>query len=412
MQHIDAVIIGGGQAGLAMSYCLARRGVAHVVLERGRVAQRWRSERWDSLHLLSPNWTSRLPGWSYGGDDPDGFMSAAQFIRYLEDYACAFRAPVVQGVAVHSLRRAASGYRLSTSRGDWHARAVVIATGHCDVPAIPAYAGRLSATVHQVTPSDYRNPTRLPAGGVLVVGASATGVQIAEEIQRSGRPVTISVGRHTRLPRLYRGKDIWWWLERIGVLDETTATVSDLRRSRREPSYQLVGSADRRTLDLAALQAMGVRLVGRAFDAQGTRVHLKDDLADNIASAQSALERLLARMDAVAGASDPPRGPDATRAIRPGSAPVRLDLAAENIRTVVWATGYARDYGWLDLPVLDASGEIAHDGGVTSLPGLFVLGLRFMRRRRSNFIDGVGLDARELAQFVVDHLAQRRCAVA
>jgi putative flavoprotein involved in K+ transport len=327
MQHTDAVIIGGGQAGLAMSYCLARHGVAHVVLERGRVAQRWRSERWDSLHLLSPNWTSRLPGWSYGGDDPDGFMSAAQFVHYLEDYACAFRAPVVQGAAVHSLRRAASGYRLSTSRGDWHARVVVIATGHCDVPAIPAYAGRLSAAVHQVTPSDYRNPTRLPAGGVLVVGASATGVQIAEELQRSGRPVTIAVGRHTRLPRLYRGKDIWWWLERIGVLDETTATVSDLRRSRREPSYQLIGSADRRTLDLAALQAMGVRLVGRAFDAQGTLMHLRDDLADNVASAQAALERLLARVDAVAHASDPPREPDATCAISPGTAPVHLDLA-------------------------------------------------------------------------------------
>jgi putative flavoprotein involved in K+ transport len=269
VQRTDTVIIGAGQAGLAMSHCLARRGIAHVVLERGRVAQRWRTERWDSLRLLSPNWMSRLPGWSYRGNDPDGFMTAAEFARYLEDYARASRAPVVEGTAVHSVRRTPRGYRVETSRGGWETRTVVIATGHCDVPAIPPLGRHLPDAIKQITPADYRNPTLLPNGGVLIVGASATGVQLAEEIRSSGRSVMISAGRHIRLPRLYRGKDIWWWLERIGVLDVAADMVTDVRRCRAEPSFQLVGSPERRTLNLAVLQAAGVRIVGRTVGAEG-----------------------------------------------------------------------------------------------------------------------------------------------
>jgi putative flavoprotein involved in K+ transport len=412
MRRTDALIIGGGQAGLAMSHCLTRCSIEHVVLERGRIAERWRSERWDSLRLLTPNWASRLPDWSYRGDDPDGFMSAGEFARYLGDYARASLAPVREDSAVRSLRRAPGGYRVETGRDVWHARAVVIATGHCDRPAIPGFAVRLPVVVKQITPSDYRNPAQLPAGGVLVVGASASGVQIAEELRHSGRRVTISAGRHTRVPRRYRGQDIWRWLERIGVLDETTEAVRDLQHSRREPSFQLVGSAVPKTLDLAVLNEMGVRIVGRLVHAQGTRLRLNDDLVQSIAAAQSALERLLARMDAVANEADPAREADAARAIHLDTAPVRIDLESEDIRTVIWATGYARDYSWLQIPILDAAGEIVHDGGLTRSPGLFVLGLRFMRRRKSSFIDGVGLDAQELAQAVVGYLAQHDCAVA
>jgi putative flavoprotein involved in K+ transport len=339
-------------------------------------------------------------------------MIAAEFARYLEDYARASSAPVREGSAVRSLRRAPGGYRVETGRDVWHARTVVIATGHCDRPTIPAFAWRLPAGVGQITPSHYRNPAQLPAGGVLVVGASASGVQIAEELQHSGRRVTISVGRHTRVPRRYRGQDIWRWLERIGVLNETTEAVRDLQHSRREPSFQLVGSAAPKTLDLAVLNEIGVRIVGRVVHAQDTRLRLNDDLVQTIAAAQSALERLLSRMDAVANEADAARKPDAARAIHIDPAPVRIDLESEDIRTVVWATGYARDYSWLQIPVLDVAGEIVHDGGLTSSPGLFVLGLRFMRRRKSSFIDGVGLDAQELAQAIVAHLAQRNCAVA
>jgi putative flavoprotein involved in K+ transport len=407
MQRVPAIVIGAGQAGLAMSHSLNSRGVDHVVLERGRVAERWRSERWDSLRLLTPNWMTRLPGWSYRGGEPDGFMAAADFVRYLEGYAGASHAPIQADTEVLSVRRGgASGFRVDTSRGAWDTRAVVVATGHCDVPAVPAMARCLPPSIHQLTPSDYRNPGALPPGGVLVVGASATGVQLADEIRRSGRPVALSVGRHTRLPRRYRGRDIWWWLERIGVLDDTAADVADLRRARSQPSFQLVGRPDGGTLDLGTLRDAGVRLLGRAVGAEGSVLRLRDDLAETAAAAQRALERLLARIDVVADADGAPREPGADRAFDPGGSPTALDLEAECMGTVIWATGFGRNYAWLKVPVLDATGEIVHEGGVTPSPGLYVLGLRFLRRRRSNFIDGVGLDAEELAGEVLDHLAQ------
>jgi putative flavoprotein involved in K+ transport len=412
MRRVHTVVIGAGQAGLAMSRCLARRGVDHVVMERGRVAERWRKERWDSLRLLTPNWMSRLPGgWSYRGGDPDGFMAMPEVVRYLDDYARSSRAPVEPDTEVLSVHRVPAGYRVATSRGVWQARAVVVATGHCGFPAIPAMARRLPAGIHQVTPSDYRNPAALPGGGVLVVGASATGVQLAEEIHRSGRPVALSVGRHTRLPRRYRGRDIMWWLDRIGALDEAAEQVPDIRRARAQPSLQLVGSPERRSIDLASLRGQGVRVLGRAAGIEGGVVHLQDDLAETTADARRTLARLLARIDAAASPfriSAVP-SPEAEALLRPvnfGPSPAALDLAAEGIRTVVWATGYGRDYGWLKVPAaLDAVGEIVHRGGITPSPGLYVLGLRFLRTRKSSFLDGVGADAEALAGHLFDHLA-------
>jgi putative flavoprotein involved in K+ transport len=405
MRHTDAIVIGAGQAGLAMSHCLGRHGLDHVLLERGRVAERWHSERWDSLRLLTPNWMSRLPGWSYRGPDPDGYMTMPEVARYLESYARASAAPVETDTAVRAVRRIAGGYQVETSRGDWRAKVVVIATGQCDVPAMPAMAHALPASIHQVTPSAYRNPAMLPAGGVLVVGASASGVQLAEEIHLSGRPVALAVGRHTRLPRLYRGRDIMGWLERIGLLDESADRVRDLAQARSQPSLQLVGRPDRRSIDLASLQRQGVRLLGHATGVAGSVLRLRDDLAETTAAAQRTLERLLARIDAAADAEGAPSEswPPAFEAI--ASSPTTLDLCAERIRTVVWATGFRRDYAWLQVAVLDAAGEIVHRGGITPSPGLYVLGLRFLRRRRSNFLDGVGTDAEELAGHILGLLA-------
>jgi putative flavoprotein involved in K+ transport len=410
MTRVHAIVIGAGQAGPAMSHCLGGRGIDHVVLERARVGERWRSERWDSLRLLTPNWMSRLPGWSYRGDDPDGYMRMPEVVRYLEDYARASRAPVETGTAVRSVERLPTGwYRVGTSRGTWDARVVVIATGHCDVPAIPAMARRLPAGIRQVTLSGYRSPAALPDGGVLVVGGSASGVQLAEEIHRAGRPVTISVGRHTRLPRLYRGRDIMWWMDRIGMLDEAAEQVPDIRRARAQPSLQLIGCPDRRTIDLGVLRDGGVRVVGRTTGVEGAVVRLRDDLGETTAAAQRTLERLLARIDdACAGAAFAGSSAEAEALLRPielGPSPASLDLAAEGVRTVVWATGYGRDYGWLKVPVLDAAGEIVHRGGITPSPGLYVLGLRFMRRRKSSFLDGVGVDAEALAEDILDDLA-------
>ncbi|HYG86017.1 MAG TPA: NAD(P)-binding domain-containing protein [Azospirillum sp.] len=405
MQHSDAVIIGAGQAGLAMSHGLSRRGIDHAVLDRGRIAERWRSERWDSLRLLTPNWMSRLPGWSYRGPDPDGYMTMPEVVRTLEDYARICSAPVETGVVVRSVARTPNGYHVDTDRGTRTARVVVIATGNCDVPSIPAMAWHLSADIVQITPSRYRNPDSLPKGGVLVVGASATGVQLAEELHRSGRPVTLSVGRHTRLPRLYRGRDIMWWMDRIGVLDDSADRVPDLGRARSQPSLQLVGDPDRRTIDLAALRDQGVRIVGRAINADGRRVHVRDDLAETTAASQRKLQRLLERIDASERVAGPPEA-EALRPIHVERSPSALDLRAEGIRAVVWATGYRRDYGWLKVPVLDAAGEVIHRGGITPSPGLYVLGLNFLRRRKSNFIDGVGADAEELAEDILGHLTK------
>jgi putative flavoprotein involved in K+ transport len=410
MKSTHTLIIGGGQAGLAMSRCLSESGVDHVVLERGRIAERWRSERWDSLRLLTPRWQSRLPGWSYDGPDQDGYMTMPEVIDYLDAYARSFDAPVQTGTTVRRVERRGSGYRVVTDRGVWSAANVVIATGQCDKPFVPEVGLRLPRDVAQIVPSSYRNPRQLPEGGVLVVGASSSGIQLADEIHRSGRPVTLAVGRHTRLPRTYRGRDILWWFDAMGIFDEKFDGVADIAASRRQPSLQLVGRPDRRTLDLSTLQAAGVRLVGRVRDVDGHRVLLASDLADSVARADSKLEGLLRRVDEFIRAegleSEVAPGEPMPQVCVP-AAPDGLDLRAERIGTIVWATGYRRSYPWLRVPVLDARGEIRHEGGITAVPGLYVLGLQFLRRRKSSFIDGVGDDARVLSR----HLAARlRCA--
>jgi len=407
LRRTQSLIIGGGQAGLAMSRCLTEAGVDNVVLERGRVAERWRSERWDSLRLLTPNWQSRLPGFRYDGPDPDGYMTAPEVVQYLGRYARSFAAPVEEGTTVLRLEAAGSGYRVTTDRGTWEAPTAVIATGHCDVPFVPGLAERLRADVTQVVPGRYRNPQDLPRGGVLVVGASSTGVQLADEIHASGRPVTLAVGRHTRMPRMYRGRDILWWLDAMGVFDESIADVYSIEASRSQPSFQLVGHPDHATLDLPRLQERGVRLVGRVVDAQGVRVGLADDLVANTAAADARLARLVQRIDIFAartGLEAEVGEPEPfVPFLWPPDSPTTMDLDAEGIRSVIWATGFRRRYPWLQVPVLDEAGEIRHDGGITPLPGLYVIGLYFLRRRKSTFIDGVGQDARELTA----HLAER-----
>jgi putative flavoprotein involved in K+ transport len=403
MRQTDAIIIGAGQAGLAMSQCLARLGIDHVVLERGRLAERWRSERWDSLRLLTPNWMSRLPGWSYQGADPDGFMTKQEFVAYLEQYATATSAPVVTDAAVRSVRHMPGGYRVESDRGVWHAPCVVIATGHCDVPLVPEMARHLPSSIRQVTPGAYHNPAELPEGGVLVIGASASGVQLAEEIQQSGRQVTISVGRHTRLPRHYRGRDIMWWLDRPGIVGQNAAAITDLAAARTLPSMQLVGRPDLTSIDLGTLRDIGVRVVGRAVGVRGSVLHINGDLDEMVGTAQARLERLLARIDQSAYAVGTPAEAWPARLAFEAS-PSTLDLEANGIQTVVWATGFKRNYRWLHVPVLDAAGEIIHLGGVTPSPGLYVLGLRFLRRWHPSFIDAVGADATALAADIERHL--------
>jgi putative flavoprotein involved in K+ transport len=406
------LIIGAGQAGLAMSHCLSDYDIEHVVLDRGLVAERWRRHGWDSLRLLTPNWMTRLPGYEYHGSDPDGFMSARELIAFLQDYAASFGAPVRTGTTVRRVIARDGGFVVATNRGTWHANAVVIATGYCDRPAVPPVSRRLAPSIARLHAAEYRNPEQLPPGGVLVVGASATGVQLADEIQQSGRPVTLAVGRHTRLPRQYRGRDILWWLDRLGVLSQDAATVHDIAISRQQPSLQLVGRPDHASLDVAMLRQRGVRLTGRLEHIGGSRVQFADDLVSTTAAADIKLATVLMRIDqfiAHTGFPAPSPAPFVpTWSLRDEI--THIDLRRERIGTVIWATGYRRAYPWLRVPVLDEHGEIRHHGGVTPHAGLYVLGMNFQRRRHSSFIDGVGSDAQYLADHIAGALRQRRSA--
>ncbi len=393
--------MGAGHAGLAISRVLSERSIEHVVLERGEVANTWKTERWDSLRLLTPNWLTRLPGLAYDGEDPDGFMPVPELIAFLERYADHIGAPLRTRTTVTSLSRNGSGYLVETGAETWEAAAVVVASGAFNRSHVPAVAASLPPELDQVTPLDYKRPEQLRRGRVLVVGASATGIQIADELLRSGREVTVAVGEHVRMPRTYRDRDIMWWLDRIGRLDERFDEVDDLVRARHVPSPQLVGTADREDLDLNALTAQGASLVGRLSAVSGSVASFSGSLRNVCALADLKLKRLLDTIDQWDGAGAGPR-PEPTRV--EDDPKVLIDLVAEGFETVLWATGFRADYSWLQLPVCDRKGEIRHDGGVVrDAPGLYRIGLNFLRRRKSSFIHGAEDDARD----IVEHLAGR-----
>ena len=412
----SVIIIGAGHAGLAMSRCLTERSIDHVVLERGEVANSWRHDRWDSLRLLTPNWLTRLPGCRYQGSDPDGFMTAGEVAGFVFDYANLISAPIQTGTTVHSVAADDEGYRVETSRGPWQASCVVLASGAFQLPNLPQAASAVPASIQQYTAKDYRCPDQLPDGGVLVVGASATGLQLAEEIQRSGRPVTLSVGEHVRMPRTYRGLDIQYWLKSTGLLDESWRVVDDIVRARRVPSPQLVGTPERRTLDLNALTQSGVTLVGRLAGMAGSKVQFSGGLKNHCAMADLKQGRLLGTIDEYAEAVGLTLAIGARESLEPTRVPesprLCLDLASGEIASVVWATGFRPDYSWLKVPVFDPRGRLRHDGGVIAAPGLYTLGLNFMRRRKSSFIHGAGDDARDLTAHLAAYLAGRRLPLA
>jgi putative flavoprotein involved in K+ transport len=414
MMIIDTVIVGAGHAGLAVSRLLTDAGRDHVVLDRGGVAERWRTERWDSLHLLTPNWMSRLPGWCYSGPDPDGYSSAAELVRYLERYAASFRAPVISDTTVVEISETRGPgcvrFRVITGSGTWHARHVVVATGPHGRPYLPSGLSDISSRVEVLTASSYRNPDTFPPGGVLVVGASASGVQIADELSRAGREVAIAVGRHTRMPRRYRGMDSFWWLEATGRLARTIDQMPDIAAARRENSLQLIGRAEVHLrgsdLDLQTLQDRGVRLLGRLEGVAGTEASFRDDLSERVAEADRRMHHVLDTVDDYIDKVGLNR--EVLPALRPRSVDVpgpvrRLNLASENIRTMIVAAGYRPDHRWLRVPVLEPDGAIRQHRGVTPAPGLYVVGQYFQHRRDSGFIDGVRHDAR----YVVDHLLGR-----
>jgi putative flavoprotein involved in K+ transport len=404
---VDVVVIGAGHSGLAMSYVLGQRAIEHVVLDRGEVANSWRTERWDSLKLLTPNWMSQLPGYRYQGDDPDGYMSVDEVVDFVSEYATRMSAPVVTHTTVIQVAAAADGYRVSTNRGDWLCRAVVLATGAFNKPIVPPVAEGVPTGVQQLSAQAYRNPEQLAEGGVLVVGGSATGLQLAQEIQRSDRPVTLAVGEHVRMPRVYRGRDIQWWMLASGVLDQRIEEVDEPDRARRVPSPQLVGTPERATLDLNVLREQGVEVVGRLAGIRDGKAQFSGSLRNVCALADLKMDRLLASIDEWAERSGMAGEVGPAERYAPtdvGTAP-RLGLAlGKEVCTVLWATGFRPDFSWLDLPVFDRKGELKHDRGVVAAPGLYVLGLPYLRRRKSSFIHGAEDDVRELGAHLADYL--------
>lgn len=412
--YLDTVIVGGGQAGLAMSRELTAQGIEHLVLEKGVAGNAWRGSRWDSLTLLTPNWANGLPGRPYRGTACHGFMSARDFAESVQSYAGFIAAPLVENIDIYGAHALQDGFQLTTSDGPVLCRTLVAATGGAAWPVVPPMAAAVPTQIFQTDPASYKRPSDLPDGGVLVVGASASGVQIARELHLSGRRVTLAVGTHVRLPRQYRGRDIEWWLDAIGALDESLDEVDDLARVRRTPSPQLIGGPD--PVDLDALRRLGVEIVGRLAGIRDGQALFSGGLGHLCQAADLKLGRLLDRIDLwaaerIAGAALLP-------AVRPSATPLpvaprlNLDFGSGEIASIVWATGFKPAHDWLgDLPVFDHRGRLVHDGGVvTGAPGLYVLGLPFLRRRRSLQISGAGPDARDIAHHLGGYLRQRAAA--
>jgi putative flavoprotein involved in K+ transport len=407
-EQIDTAVIGGGQAGLAMSYHLKRIGREHVVLERARVAERWRTERWDSLTFQFPNASIQLPGHSYQCTDPDGFAPKDDVVGFFEDYADRIAAPLRCGVEVTALRQAPASPRLllDTSQGALAAENVVVATGPFQLPLVPAFGTSIPATVFQVHSRDYRNPGQLPPGAVLVVGSANSGAQIAEELHDSGRKVYLAVGRHHRAPRRYRGRDFYWWLDDLGYWHTPFELAPEIRGLR----FVVTGAKGGHDINLRRFAADGMTLLGRLRGASDGKLLIADDLEENLAQGDAWFASFKAKMDDYARTNGLLLPEDSQVETQPSALPAwsrptaELDLRAAGISSIVWATGYRYDFGWIKLPVLNDAGEAVHHRGVSNHTGLYFLGLRRTYALSSALLSGVGNDAAYLA----DHIAGRQ----
>ncbi|MEM9240062.1 MAG: NAD(P)/FAD-dependent oxidoreductase [Pseudomonadota bacterium] len=411
MQVTEVVIIGAGHSGLAMSRALSERSVDHVVLDKGMPGHAWRTQRWNSLKTLTPNWANGFPGMPYDGLDPDGYMPASELADRIVSYADHIGAPVQANCRVERVQRILDRYFVETSQGPIVCEALVLATGAASRSCVPTFAREIPKSIKQITADRYKSPDDLPNGNVLVVGASASGVQLARELQLSGRQVTLAVGNHVRLPRRYHGKDIEYWFDRCGIYDERDTDIPDVSRARLVPSPQLVGGSE---IDLNALQAVGIQLVGRLATVRDGEAIYSGGLANAVTSADLKMHRVLDRIDETLERSDafdaahPADRPEPTSI--PRNPTLIQNLEGGSLSSVVWATGFRPDHSWLDMPVFDRRKQINHSSGVCPLPGLFVLGLPILRRRRSQHISGAGPDTREVAQHLFQHLDARRAA--
>lgn len=407
--HYPAIVIGGGQAGLAMSYQLGRNDIAHVVLEKNSIAHSWKTQRWDAFCLVTPNWQCQLPGHAYAGPDPKGFMLRDEIVDYVESYARQIAAPVREGVAVTKLSRTADGhFTLDTTAGTMTADNVVLAVSGYHIPNVPRMADRIAPDVLQIHSSAYRNPTQLPDGDVLVVGSGQSGCQIAEDLHLSGRKVHLAVGSAPRCPRVYRGRDAVEWLDDLGQYDLPVDQHSLKEKVRKNANHYLTGRDGGRDIDLRRFALEGMQLYGRLKDVRDGRLQFADDLAANLDNADKVYNGICGLIDKhiTENGISAPDQPHYVPVWQPSGIPTEVDLATSGIGSIIWTTGFRSDWSWVELPMFDGAGYPTHQRGVTSVDGVYVIGMPWLYTWGSGRFVGVGRDA----GFVAERMVERRAA--
>jgi putative flavoprotein involved in K+ transport len=408
--HVSVVVIGGGQAGLAMSYHLQQNDIDHVVLEKNRIAHTWRTQRWDAFCLVTPNWQCQLPGFSYPGDDPKGFMPRDEIVAYIEAYANQISAPVREGVSVTRLTQdPGGGFALETSAGAITADAVVLAVSGYHVPNVPRMAERLDGSVLQLHSSQYRNSNQLPSGEILVIGSGQSGCQIAEDLHLAGRKVHLAVGSAPRCPRVYRGRDAVEWLDDLGQYDLPVDQHSLKEKVRKNANHYLTGRGGGRDIDLRKFALEGMSLYGRLKDIQHGKLSFADDLTKNLDNADRVYNGICNLIDdhIARNAIEVPASPHYQPVWQPADVPAELDPATSGISAVIWTTGFKSDWSWVELPIFDGAGYPTHRRGVTSMGGVYVLGLPWLYTWGSGRFVGVGRDA----AFIAEHIATDTAAL-
>lgn len=411
--HYSVIIIGGGQAGLSMSYHLKERGIDHLIFEKNQVGYAWREKRWDNFCLVTPNWQCQLPGYPYAADDPQGFMKKEEIVQYIENYAAQFNPPLKEGVTVEKLRKSetANTFDVATSIGDYTADQVVVAIGGYHLPNIPRLGERFPKEILQLHSSEYRNSVSLPAGAVLVVGTGQSGCQIAEDLHLEGRKVHLCVGGAPRSPRYYRGQDVVAWLDQMGYYDLSINDHPQKDKVRAKANHYMTGRDGGREIDLRQFALEGMQLHGRLADLDGMELRFHHDLKQNLDQADAVAESIKKTIDKfidqqqISAPLDPPYSPKWEPS---DDQPVAINYEQENIQTVIWATGYRSDFSWIEVPVFDGKGYPGHERGVTGVGGLYFLGLPWLHTWGSGRFSGVARDAAYLADYMA---ARKKVAV-
>lgn len=405
-EQINTVVIGGGQAGLSISYYLTQQDHEHVILEKNRIGETWRSRRWDSFTLVTPNRQMQLPGFPYDGDNPDGYLSREEIVQYLEDYAAMFNPPVRLGIEATAVKSnsGGEGYKIETSAGVLSASNVVIATGTFQKPSIPEFSQKIAPQIVQIHSSQFQNSDTLPPGAVLVVGSGQSGCQITEELNQNGRKVYLCTSKVGRAPRRYRGKDFTKWLDQIGVLEDTVEDL-DSPAERFSPNPHVTGKDGGHTINLHQFTRDGVTLLGRLSDASGSNIDINDDLMDNLAVADQFATEIKTGIDTFiekAGIDAPETDHKELKDGYDCEVITELDLESEDISSIIWACGYDFDFSWIKFPIFDDFGYPIQKRGVTEQPGLYFLGLHWLHTLKSGLFYGVGDDAAHIAEHITN----------